>query len=176
MHIFLTGEIQIGKSTAAARTLALLGVQPAGFCTYFGEDRKAPEHSLYIRNAWEAPTFTPEHIIADFHARGRPDFYRERFETLAFESLAHVGKAPLIVMDECGWLEREALGFQSRVQELLVGETPILGVVRQGGEGWLDTIRRHPNVRLIPVTGENRDALPAQLAALLQPQLGEEKR
>jgi nucleoside-triphosphatase len=41
-HIFLTGEIQIGKSTVIKKTLTLLKLEYGGFCTYFGSDRPSP--------------------------------------------------------------------------------------------------------------------------------------
>ena len=42
MHLFLTGSVQIGKTTALNKTLELLKVTPGGFRSYFGEDRKSP--------------------------------------------------------------------------------------------------------------------------------------
>ena len=36
MHVFLTGEIQVGKSTALDKTLSLLKLPYGGFRTYFG--------------------------------------------------------------------------------------------------------------------------------------------
>ena len=61
------------------------------------------------------------------------------------------------------------------------GSTPILGVVREDAMGWLEEIRRHPGVQLIPVTVENRDRLPEELAAyftalLEKPKNRKEKR
>ena len=42
MHLFLTGSVQIGKTTALNKTLELLKVTPGGFSAYIGEDRKSP--------------------------------------------------------------------------------------------------------------------------------------
>ena len=76
---------------------------------------------------------------------------------------------PLIVLDECGRLEQKLPRFRARVLELLDGDTPILGVIRQDASGWLEDIRRHPGVRLVTVTLQNRDTLPQQLAEYYRP-------
>ena len=36
MHLFLTGKVQIGKTTVVDKAIARLGVTPGGFRTYFG--------------------------------------------------------------------------------------------------------------------------------------------
>ena len=78
------------------------------------------------------------------------------------------GTPALWVMDECGRLERDALAFQRAVLEKLEGDTPVLGVVREGFPGWTKSIASHPNVELITVTEDNRDALPELIRAQLR--------
>ena len=48
MHIFLTGEPGVGKSTALRRVLDRLGLVPGGFVTYYGAGRR----TLYLGPAW----------------------------------------------------------------------------------------------------------------------------
>ena len=62
----------------------------------------------------------------------------------------------------------DALAFQRAVLEKLEGDTPVLGVVREGFPGWTKAIVTHPNVELITVTEDKRDALPALLLARLR--------
>lgn len=177
MHLFLTGRVQVGKSTVIRRTVEGLSITPGGYLSYFGADRfNHGEHALYLRDAGEPPRWEESHVIARFYPDRFPEFLKERFETLALEALENRRGAPLILMDECGWLERDAFRFQRRVKALLDGETPILGVLREGREGsWLDGVRRHPKVRLVTVTEENRDVLPQELTAYLKPLLEREK-
>ena len=67
MHIFLTGTVQIGKTTVIDKTLALLGVTAGGFRSYFGADRHCPSHHyLYMSSAAEPRAFTPEHAVVEF--------------------------------------------------------------------------------------------------------------
>lgn len=171
MHIFLTGELRVGKSTVIDRTVALLGVCPGGFRTYFGPDREAPCHRLYLCDAGEPRQFDAAHAIAHFRGECPPEFDLPRFEALALAALQKGQAAPLLLMDECGRMEQEARRFQQTVQERLEEQRPILGVVREGAGDWLETIRRHSKVCLITVTRENRDTLPMELAARLRPQV-----
>ena len=47
----------------------------------------------------------------------------------------------------------------------------MLGVARWGDIPWLEGVKRHPNVRLIQVTPQNRAQVPYQVAVLLRPLL-----
>ena len=167
MHIFLTGEIQIGKSTVLQKTLSLLNLPYGGFCTYFGQDRYAPEHCLYINDAAQPKTFGQENVVVRF-GEGPPEVFTERFDTTGagYIEKASAECTRLIVMDECGALERKALRFQQSILKALDGEVPILGVVKLSASGWVDCIRNHPKVRLITVDEQNRDRLPTELSDL----------
>lgn len=169
MHIFLTGTVQIGKTTVIDKTLALLGVTAGGFRSYFGADRHCPSHHyLYMSSAAESRAFTQEHAIVEFSedADGNPRrIVLPRFEELGLQYLAAAPAYPLIVLDECGRLEQQLPRFRAQVLALLEGDTPILGVVRQDVMGWLEEIRHHPKVQLVTVTEQNRNELPQQLAA-----------
>lgn len=75
---------------------------------------------------------------------------------------------PIVILDECGYLESNAPTFQQAVCDALDAPVPILGVVRQmTAPSWLDTICKHPNVQLVTVTKTNRDALVPQLTEQL---------
>lgn len=169
MHIFLTGAVQVGKSTVIDKTLQLWGVTPGGFRTYFGADRSALRHQLYLCAGGEERPCDDAHAIAAFVPGSPPCLDVQRFEELALAALQNED-APLLLMDECGRLEQKATRFHKRVYALLEGDTPILGVLRQDADGWLDEIRRHPRVQVITVTEKNRSVLPQQLAALLRRQ------
>ena len=105
MHLFLTGSVQIGKTTALNKTLELLKVTPGGFRSYFGADRKSPCRYLYMSSAAEPCTFTPEHAIVKYglNENGMPvHIVLPRFEELGLQYLSEASSYPLIVLDECG--------------------------------------------------------------------------
>jgi len=168
-HIFLTGDIQIGKSTVIKKTLALLKLEYGGFCTYFGSDRPSPYRKLYINEASQPQICEEQNMVASFRRNHPPEVYPERFDRLGSEYLirARAG-ANLIIMDECGNLEKEAAVFQTEILRTLDGEVPVLGVIKQSAGGWADQIRRHRRVSLFTVDVNNRDSLPAALAEMLR--------
>ncbi len=168
MHIFLTGNVQAGKSTVLQRVLSSLDVPVGGFRTGFDEQRDQADRWLYMWDASEPPAKDEPHRIVRF-ADDKPDVLISRFDEIGSSSLrrARENGARLIVMDECGRLERHAETFKQEVLSTLDGDIPVLGVVRQGYSGWLDEIRNHPRVTLLTVTEENRDELPGQILSLL---------
>lgn len=169
MHLFLTGAIQSGKSFALRRALSRLGIVPGGFQTYFGPDRANPERLLYLCGAGELPVYGEDHIIARFSEGAPVQVFSDRFDGMGAELIRTARReSGLIVMDECGYLERKALLFQDEVLRCLDGETPVLGVVRLREGSWTEKIKNHPRVKVLTVTEETRDSLPQLIFAHYQ--------
>jgi len=165
MHIFLTGEIQVGKSTVIAKTLSLLKIPPGGFKTYYGPDRELANKLLYMNSAHEPKSFRKKNAVVRFFEGIPPQTLIKKFDTYGVELIrAARTSSNLILMDECGSLERDALTFQKEVIDTLDGNIPVLGVIKLASKGWTDRIRNHPKVKVITVTKENRDVLPQIVA------------
>lgn len=163
MHIFLTGDLQVGKSTIVRGVAASSGLTCGGFLTFFSADRQAEDRNLYLYGVGEVIDYADDHVVVRFE-EGRPMPDAARFDSLGTERLSSAqANAALIIMDECGRLERDAAAFQGAVLAALDGPVPVLGVVRQNAGGWTQQILDHPYVRLITVTEANRDALAASL-------------
>ncbi|MCD7946846.1 MAG: nucleoside-triphosphatase [Oscillospiraceae bacterium] len=166
MHIFLTGAIQTGKSTAIAKVLAQTTRRIGGFCTAFDEDRGKQHWKLYLYPAQSPPMMDEAHLVANFTQGTRPAVIPNRFAQLGVPILeAARSSAELIIMDECGRLEGRDIPFQNAVLQTLDGKTPVLGVVREGFPGWTGAIAGHPKVSVLHLTEENRDNLPVDLFA-----------
>jgi nucleoside-triphosphatase len=164
VHIFLTGAIQVGKSTVVRKTLSLLNLTYQGFRTGFSSDRSSRDRQLYMWEASGQPVFEDAHCVAQFSGGAPPRIFCERFNSLGVQFLTQAQQqAQLIVMDECGGLEQEATEFQQKILEILDGGIPVLGVVKLSSKGWVDKIRNHQNVRLVTVDTSNRSALPQVL-------------
>ena len=171
MHIFLTGGIQVGKSTLTKKVLSALGgVRLGGFHTVTVADRADAFGSLYlVPAAAEKPVCGDENRVGIRRGHGRgTEGFPEVFDRAGTEVLSDVEDCDLILMDEIGKLESESPAFLRRIEELLDGEVPILGVLRKEGETPQQMlVRSHPKVRLIEVTEQNRDALASEITALL---------
>lgn len=161
-HLFLTGDVQVGKSTLIRRFLQDLSIPIGGFRTISGPstDNSFPLH--LVSASQDDPIISSRNCVAVRHGYGCPNgctVYPEVFDSLGCMYLREAKKYPLILMDELGFFEKDALLFQDAVFSLLNGSVPILGVVRDRRAPFLDSVRSHPNVTIIRVTLENRDLL-----------------
>lgn len=168
MHVFLTGELQIGKSTAIELAVKGSGLRAGGFCTTFGALRRSSEKVLYMHRADREPV-TDEPFAVARMSRESVVTLPERFNELGCRFLRESAQfAEVMIMDELGRLEVEADEFKKAVLETLDGDIPVLGVLRKGFPGWTREIAERSDVSIVTVTEQNRAALPAALAKWLK--------
>jgi nucleoside-triphosphatase THEP1 len=161
-HIFLTGALQIGKSTAIRRFLADEKIDADGFETFW-EGGRGSKGALFMR-AFSVPE------NAGGIAPAKERLTLAVFNTLGVSLVRGSGTQTgtrLTIMDELGFREEGAALFKDAVFERLQREPPVLGVVRDIASPFLDAIRALSNVNVVRVTRENRDEVPRLLAAAL---------
>jgi nucleoside-triphosphatase len=162
-HVFLPGEIQIGKSTALRHFLERSAADADGFLTFF-DARHGDERTLFL-GALDCGRVVEKRAIARMTTRGAQVF-TDVFEGFGADVLARAGRRGLIVMDELGNLEEGAERFRREVFALLDGDKPVVGVVKKRASPFLDAVRAHPNIILLTVTKENREEIPDALERL----------
>ena len=157
--LFLTGEVQIGKSTLITRVLDALQPNTGGFKT-IGIDHEVriffPDGSAPCENNVVAIRTPPE------NRRSFPDV----FDTVGVSLLQN--PAELVLMDELGFFENNSPKFQKAVLRILDTDTPVLGVIKPRDTPFLNAVRNHPKTQVIEVTKENRDALYEPVLELLK--------
>jgi nucleoside-triphosphatase len=161
-HVFLSGEIQIGKSTALRKFLEISGLAADGFLTFF-DTRNTDARTLFLA---EYGVSENAHVIARF-APGSMEIFTDAFDGFGAEVVSRSGSRRLTVMDELGNLEERAEIFKRAVLRRLDGDAPVVGVVKLRDSPFLGAVRAHPNVVVLTVTRENRDDIPRELARLL---------
>lgn len=149
-HIFFTGGKGVGKSTLVDALLR--GKENIG-----GFRTVKHDGAVYLLRPGEEPR--EENRLFWRGEEADP----ERFNALGCSALS--GRFACIVMDELGPREEKAAAFQAAVFYALDGEIPVIGVLQRADSEFLHRVARHPNVRCIEVTKENRDALYAELCA-----------
>lgn len=160
MNVFLTGPIQIGKSTAIKRFLrAHSGLRLGGFVTV-SRPLEADTLGVYILPPQFAESDCDEAHLAGLRGARRGGI-PETFETAGLAILNAPGPFDLLLMDELGRMELRSPNFCRRVLELLDAGAPVLGVVKPESNALLDAVRSHPKTVLLEVTEENRDGIPA---------------
>lgn len=167
MHIFLTGEIQVGKSTVVRKAAELSGLAVGGFLTYF-HNRSSDNRTLHISEAGQDITVQECSVVAEFYPGGIR-LHPERFDELGVQYIQRAReRAKLIIMDECGRFEQTAHDFLREIIMTLDGGVPVLGVLKQRAAPWMDEIKNHSGVRVYTVTEDNRNALPEIIARELR--------
>lgn len=170
MHIFLTGEIQIGKSAVRKKVCQrLAGADLRGFVT---EKRilsgdEAP--GVYIFPVNGKKEYCDENRVGiGCTSRTRAVAFPAVFDLRGIEILRDAEGGDLILMDEIGKMESGAPLFSARILQLLSQSTPVLGVVRKEGDTpLLNAVRTYPNVKLIEITKENRDTIADEIFDML---------
>lgn len=157
-NLFLTGDVQVGKSTLLGRVVAALGASPRGFCT-----RPVEGGGLlrgFCMEALPGDGATP--WIARWTPEGGPRPCLHTFEDYGVRCCrrALAAAPPLLVMDEIGFLENDAPAFRASVLACLDSPVPVLGVLSKKPQALLHAlIRARGDVRVFETTRENRDDL-----------------
>lgn len=149
-HLFLTGAIQVGKSTLLRRCLSEKDGQIGGFRTVWNNAKHETLHLLPFIGG----TCCKENCVAE-RLSGKLIPQPEIFDRIGPALLRQ--PCDILVMDELGFLESKASVFQAAVLSALHGEIPVVGVIQPKHTAFLDTVRLQPNVRIIEVTVENRN-------------------
>lgn len=155
MHTFLTGQVQIGKSTALRRFLAERSCRVGGFCTHW------EGNMLFFRllGAANEPLILARH--KDEHTQVDP----AAFDAAGRLLLAmDTPRYDLLCLDELGFMEACSPSFLQAVCFLLDGGVPAVGVLRSRTDGpFWEMLHMRSDTQIWTVTKDNRDRIPAQL-------------
>ena len=194
MHALIVGGQGVGKSTLIHRVLQTLEVPVCGYVTRKEPHLRDPQlgDPIYIYEADQPQIQTKENLVG-YCREQRPLVYGETFDRFGEKlkeiaeadkrvidademgmekNIAAVQKAPLILMDEIGVMERHSPAFCQAVLDLLDGDRPILAAVKYKDRPYLEQIRSHPRCRCFAITEENRDKLYEEVVKFVQEQIG----
>ena len=156
MKLLFCGQRGAGKSTIIRR-LVPPGFPVAGFETFFAQGEGGA--GLYMRRPWDAQApCGPENQVGRRGAvPGAAVGFPQAFDRWGTALLRGIPPGSLVVMDELGYLEREAAAFLGQVRRILTGPCHVLAVVRASDQPHLREFRELPGVRVLQVTPENRE-------------------
>lgn len=167
-NLFLTGDVQVGKSTIIKRVIQNLGIKVGGFNTqrYYEQDQLV---GFYMESLNDH-ALSGEHPLIG-HCRDRnwvavPDTFDHYGVTILRECMQH--KDRLIIMDELGFFESEAYEFQNMVSTCLNSDVPVLGVLKQHNTPFINSIKERKDLILLTTTSANRDRIADTVNILLE--------
>ena len=168
VHVFLTGEKQVGKSTLVSAVLASAGLNYYGLrsISVFDENN---DRNVYLVPADDGNN-EPAALAGVCSNRHITERHPEVFDDFGCRLLDFDEDTELVVIDEIGNMERDAKRYSEKIMSLLDrSDIRILGVLQKKANSVLaETIRKHPNVRMIEVTEENREDLVSVITELLR--------
>jgi nucleoside-triphosphatase len=162
VNLFLTGGIQVGKSTIINRYVSAHGYRVGGFKTLAQPRGTDGSSAVHILRADGSEPFSADNVAFlrhGPHARKGLTVYPERYDGHGVALLRAAEDCDLLLMDELGPKEEDALAFQQAVLDCLEGPIPVLGVVMKRPSPFLDRVRTHPRVKLVEVTVDNREEI-----------------
>lgn len=166
MRFLLTGSPGIGKTTVIRATLRRLdGIKCAGF--YTEEKRHSRQRigfKIFTLDAEEGTLASIERGSGP--TVGRYTVHVEEFENLVLPLIdPEQTPADLYIVDEIGKMELLSRRFRLKMIDLLARPSSLLATIAKKGKGFVEQIKGRNDIELIEVTRENRDQLPAQIAA-----------
>ena len=164
-RLLLEGRPGIGKTTVARRLVTLLqeaGVPVGGFTT--GELRTGGRRQGFLVEAASGAQGLLAHVDLPGPPRvGRYGVDLAAFERVALPALGTPAIGGGVVVDELGKMELASAAFRAAVAELFGRDVAVVATVHQARDRFTDALRRRPDIRVVRVTEETRDALPERL-------------
>ena len=185
MHILITGDVGVGKSTLIGRLLRRVQEPVYGFRTEKVK-RDAQGSAVYIHPATGEKSYSDDNIaatFAPFEDRGEdkgtvllsresgrtkePSLCLQKplfcitgaFDELGVSLLAGIPAGSVVLMDELGFMESKALRFCDAVMAVLDGSYYGIAAVKPMNTPFLEKVRSHKDALVFEVTKSNRDEL-----------------
>ncbi|HAQ39610.1 MAG TPA: hypothetical protein DCM73_01435 [Clostridiales bacterium] len=169
-HLFLSGDIKVGKSTIIdylIRNLKINKEQLGGFYTnaYVENNKVKGFYIEPVNYDLEIPEIQ-ERLIGFTPDGQRWLGVKSTFNNFGTQILDSCMKNQyrLIVMDELGFFENDAVCFQNKVHEVLSGNNRVIGCIKPVSTPFMDSIRKRKDVTEVRITKSNRDTIPLILA------------
>lgn len=170
-HILICGAKGVGKSTLIRKLCMAANAPIYGYCTKMLSTADADNlFPIYIHPAWQAEAeraYGSANLIGRCDGRMH-DVHTNVFDTLGTDYIAAAKPGGYIIMDELGFMEKNAEAFKRAVFNALDGDIPVIAAVKARYDvDFLNRIRAHEKAQLYNITPENRDALYAELLGII---------
>jgi len=168
LKLLLTGRPRAGKTTLLSNVIQQLDQSAGGF--YTEEVRDESGHRIGFRIAtlrgetgWLARLGSKEK-----YCLGRYGVDVAELDRLGVSAIREaLADKEIVVIDEIGPMEMFSPLFRQAVLDALASPKALLATIVGRPHPFADRVKRAPGVRLITVTPENRDELPATVIEML---------
>ena len=153
VKILLCGKPGSGKSTVIRRVIG--DKRPIyGFETVFLKDG-----NLYLKKAFDDhAVFSEENRVGTRGVKpGSAVGFPEVFDRAGTDILKNIPEGSDVVLDEMGFLEKDAIMFLNSLTEILKGNYRVIGAIKPLDIPHLNFFRELPGICLLSLTAENRE-------------------
>ena len=165
-HILICGKRQVGKTTLVNKVIETIERPIYGFRTKASVSDENGVRHVYMYPAGksialdDSENMTPENHIGDTSGKVL-SVNTEVFDLMGVSLIRSANKNGILVMDELGFMEKNAKGFCEAVLAALDSDIPILAVVKDTDKNcrFLEAVRKHPRTETLMINEENRDEL-----------------
>lgn len=170
-HILICGAKGVGKSTLIRRLCMDANAPIYGYCTKMLSTADADGlFPIYIHPARQTEAeraYGSANLIGRCDSRMH-DVHTNVFDNLGANYIAAAKPGGYIIMDELGFMEKNAEAFKRAVFNALDGNIPVIAAVKARYDvDFLNRVRAHEKAQLYTITPENRDALYAELLGII---------
>ncbi len=156
MNVFLTGQINCGKSTIINKFLEGYKGKAAGYRTIRAKTHLDDFFGVYLLEINESKKNMNEKNRSGTCFADKSLICHEYvFNTLGVKLLEGYSQADIVIMDEIGGLEKDCTLFLNKISEVLDSDANVLGVIKQKDTPYLNGIKQRADVRIIEITGRN---------------------
>ena len=168
----LTAAPGTGKTTVIRRLAERLAdARIAGF--YTAEIRARGERRGFRLISYDAAQALIAHVeLPKTYRVGKYGVDVAAIDRAADAALAPRAGVQLYLVDEIGKMECLSPRFVAHMRRILDGRVPVVATVAKRGEGLIAEVKRRDDCELWTLTRANRDAMPQQLLARLEPTKG----
>ena len=159
-HLFLTGKKRVGKSTVLRKLLENHEEIPGGFRTLRIPNEEGC--SVHMFSPGEEKCTSENRVF--YRHKGILYLDVADFDRIGCNLLETSRGRELILMDELGPTEADALEFRRAVWQTLEDAAHVYGVLQMADSDFLDRVASRDDVLVVTVTEENREDLPGKLA------------
>lgn len=157
-HVFFTGKRNSGKSFAVDKVINRMGVTVSGFKTYKAQVMTGKLSKIFICDINRPKCFNMGNCVAVINDGKKPVARTTIFDTVGVQYLKET-YSDIVVMDELGFLEKNAKLFEMSVRDCLNSNKLVLGVL--GAEKQAPWIIEaiNGNTEILELNGINNDKM-----------------
>ena len=165
-NLLLTGRPGVGKTTLIRKAIERLAVKVGGFWT---EEIRSQGRRIGFKIVSADAEDVLAHVDSPSPFRvGRYGVNVPAFERVGLAAIEQaIRHADLVVMDELGRMELFSRRFEETALRALDSPKPVLGVIQDRKNAFLDGIRSRKDVMILRVTPDNRSSVLDRLGSFL---------